>query len=162
MHPLLIHVPALLCIMVLPSYAADKQPQIHFAVTDQTSAGARGMVRMIQISESRSAEECAKTLQEYRAMESFPNAEGPPKIYCSTALPDDFAAIHSGKAVAQAFHVRIESGSILTRVAGRMVTHNLFIYTFDPGPAQEVCERITRQARSRILDHVTCTPPGAA
>jgi hypothetical protein len=153
---------ALLCLIALSSQAADKQPQIHYAVTDQTSQGSRGKVRMVQINESRSAAECEATLKDYRVMEPFPNAEGPAQIYCTTALPDDFASIQVGKPVARAFHVRIESGRLLSLVAGRMVTHNLFIYTFDPGPAQAVCERITKQARSRVLDTVTCTPPTAA
>jgi hypothetical protein len=43
-------------------------------------------------------------------------------------------------------------------VAGELITHNLFFYTFDPGPKAEVCERLSKQFVS-VWVTVKCTPP---
>jgi len=156
-HPLLIVLLASIALLGSSCAKAEDKPT-HYAVTDQTMVRDRGKIRAVQVQESRSEKECLASVAEFKEMEPFPNLEGPPKIACYRSLPKDLAAIQSKLPVPEAFHIQVESGKMQRLVAGELITHNLFFYTFDPGQKAEVCERLSKQFVS-VWVTVKCTPP---
>ena len=142
------------------SDASAEDKSIHYAVNDQVMIGSRGKIRAVQVQEAKSEKECLASVAEFQRMAPLPNLEAPPKIACYRTLPNDLAAIQKKGPVSWAFHVQVEPENIQRLVAGELVTHNLFSYTFDPGPQAEVCERLSKQFRSAWVK-VKCTPPMA-
>jgi hypothetical protein len=141
-----------------PSSANAGDNATHYAVNDQTMVRERGKIRAVQVHETRNEKECLASVTEFKKAEPLPYLEGQPKIACFKSLPADLAAIHSRSPVPGAFHIQVESGNLQRFVAGELVTHNLFFYTFDPGPPPAVCERLSKQFGSAWVT-VKCTPP---
>jgi hypothetical protein len=122
--------------------------------------GSRGKVRAVQVQEAKSEKECLASVTEVQTMAPLPKLEASPEDCLQPNLPNDLAAIQPRIPVSWAFHVHVEPGNIQRLVAGELVTHNLFSYTFDPGPQAEVCERLSKQFCSAWVK-VKCTPPRA-
>ena len=150
---------ALTCAL-LTGKALAKDESHHYAIIDLTITGPKGTLRLVKIQETSSARDCQESLRTALERNSMPAAgQTPPKTSCVVTLPFELKGLESNSPITHAYHLRHEAGSGALRfLAGRLVAHDVYFYSFDPGNPAEVCSRLSEKMKA-VASNVSCVPP---